>query len=128
MKNNFGGFNFIIISVISVLYILMVTKLAEIISSSDNDVYNQETQLGTYVMIIYFISIIGIIAGYILLSDNKSKSETPNWIVRWSLNIGGVLLLIYTMLNYWDYLGDYSKLSLISLSIFCITYYLYKFY
>jgi RsiW-degrading membrane proteinase PrsW (M82 family) len=106
----------------------MVTKLAEIISSSDNDVYNQETQLGTYVMIIYFISIIGIIVGYIWLSDNKSKSETPNWIVRWSLNIGGVLLLIYTMLNYWDYLGDYSKLSLISLSIFCITYYLYKFY
>jgi len=128
MKNNFGGFNFIIISVISLLYILMVTKLAEIISSSDNDIYNQETQLGTYVMIIYFISIIGIIAGYIWLSDNKSKSETPNWIVRWSLNIGGVLLLIYTMLNYWDYLGDYSKLSLISLSIFCITYYLYKFY
>ena len=41
--------------------------------------------------------------------------STPNWIVKWSLSIGGVLMLIYTIINYWEYLNDYSKLLLIFL-------------
>lgn len=132
--NKIGGFNVIVISVISFLYILLVTKLAEIFSSQ---YYNQgfdieedeKNQVGMYVMIIYFISIIGIIIGYIWFSNNKnSTTDTPNWIVRWSLSIGGVLMLIYTIINYWEYLNDYSKLLLIFLSITSIIYYLYKYY
>ena len=120
-----SGFNVIIISLISVLYILMVTKLAEIISLS----YEADSQVSTYVMIIYLISIIGIILTYIYLNDKtKQNYQTPNFIVKWGLNIGGVIMLIYTLLNYWDYMGDYAKLSLIALSICCIVYYLYKFY
>jgi hypothetical protein len=121
-----GGFNVIIISIISFLYILLFTKLAEIISShlSDND---NETQIGTYVMIIYFVSIIGIIIGYIWFGNNSDKN-VPNWIIRWSLSISGVLMLIYTIINYWEYLGDYSKVILIFLSIVSIIYYLYKYY
>lgn len=124
-NNKIGGFNVIVISIISFLYILMITKLAEIISSKYDE--DENTQIGVYVMIIYFISIIGIIGGYIWLNDNKNKN-TPNWIMRWSLSIGGILLLIYTIINYWDYLGDLSKLFLIFLSISCIIYYLYKYY
>lgn len=123
MNNN--GFNFFIISIISILYILFVTKLAEIISINYDD--DEEKQLGTYVMIIYFISIIGIIAGYIWLNNNNSESKSANLIMRWSLSIGGVILLIYTIINYWDFLGNYAKLSLLILSISCIIYYIYKF-
>lgn len=149
-KNKIGGLNIIVITVISFLYILLVTKLAEIFSSQyykeGLDIgEDEQNQIGMYVMIIYFISIIGIVVGYIWFSNNQSDrsssrssskssagasagDETPNWIIRWSLSIGGVLMLIYTIINYWEYLNDYSKLMLIFLSITSIIYYLYKYY
>ena len=133
--NKISGINIIIIGVISFLYILLVTKLAEIISSQYytetndyGDLADTENKVGVYVMIIYFVSIIGIIIGYLWLSNNENKSQTPNWIIRWSLSVGGVLMLIYTITNYWEYLNDYSKLLLIFLSITSIIYYLYKYY
>ena len=132
--NKIGGFNVIIISIISFLYILLITKLAEVIScqySLDSneygDIMKEENKVEIYVMIIYFISIIGIIIGYIWFSDNNNY-QTPNWIIRWSLSVGGVLMLIYTITNYWEYLNDYCKLLLIFLSIVSIIYYLYKYY
>ena len=133
--NKISGINLIIIGVISFLYILLVTKLAEIISSQYStdtndyeDLADTENKVSVYVMIIYFVSIIGIIIGYLWLSNNVNKSQSPNWIIRWSLSIGGVLMLIYTITNYWEYLNDYSKLLLIFLSITSIIYYLYKYY
>lgn len=131
--NKIGGLNIVIISVVSFLYILLITKLAEIISSQycdDNDVIDGicKDKIEIYVMIIYFVSIIGIIVGYVWLNKNNSTFETPNWIIRWSLSIGGVLMLIYTITNYWDFINDYCKILLIFLSITSIIYYLYKYY
>jgi len=123
-KLDINGFNVIIISVISMLFILLVTKLAEIISENTDD--SDETKINTYVMIIYFISIMAIIIGYFYLDTVKSKNKTQNWILRWGLNIGGVILLIYTIMNYWDYMGDYTKLSFIAYSMFIILFYLYR--
>ena len=126
--NKIGGLNIIVIGIISFLYILLVSKIAEIISIQYNLESNEE-QIGTYVMIIYFVSIIGIILGYIWFSNNKnSQNETANWIIRWSLSIGGVLMLIYTIINFWEYLNDYCKILLIFLSMASIIYYLYKYY
>lgn len=134
-KSNYkiDGFGAVIIGVISFLYVLLITKLAEIISVQYQDENDEKNQISVYVMIIYFISIIGIIAGYIWFNDNNDNNDnnniqTPNWIVRWSLSVGGVLMLIYTIINYWDYLNEYSKLILIFLSISCVIYYLYKYY
>lgn len=133
--NKISGINIIIIGVISFLYILLITKLAEIVSfqySTELDEYgnviNEESKIGVYVMIIYFVSIIGIVIGYVWLSNGKQSTLTPNWILRWSLSVGGVLMLIYTITNYWEYLNDYCKLLLIFLSISSIIYYLYKYY
>lgn len=135
--NKISGFNIIIISIISFLYVLLITKLAEVISyqyssnifsGNSGDIIDDENKIGIYVMIIYFISIIGIIIGYIWFSKNDSNSQTQNWIIRWSLSIGGVIMLIYTITNYWEYLNDYCKLLLIFLSITSIIYYLYKYY
>ena len=126
-SNKIGGFNIIIISIVSFLYILLITKLAEIVSYQ----YNQddtENQIGMYVMMIYFISIIGIVVGYVWFSNDNKPNQIANWITRWSLSIGGILMLIYTIINYWEYLNDYCKLLLIFLSITSIIYYLYKYY
>jgi len=121
-KNSaFSGFGVIILGLITFLYILLVTKFAEIISIKEK---NEEGQIGTYVMIIYFISIIGIVCSFIWFKTEK----LPDWIIRWSLSIGGIIMLIYTILNYWDFLSDYSKLILIFLTIISIIYYLYKYY
>lgn len=122
-----SGLNAILIGVISILYILMVTKLAEMISLGYDEA---DSQVTVYVSIIYLISIIGMILIYIKLSDSKSTPETrtPNWILRWSINIGSISLLIYTILNYWDYMSNFAKLSLIALSISSIIYYVYKYY
>lgn len=130
-KKNSDGLNGIIIVILSMLYILLITKFAEIVSTNING--DDDTQIGTYVMVIYFISIIGIIGGYLWLDEQQINGDettisTPQWIVRWSLNIGGVCLLLYTITNYWEYLGDYAKLALIVLSIMNIIYYLFKYY
>jgi hypothetical protein len=140
-SNKISGFNVVIISVISFLYVLLITKLAELISSqySTNtntnananeyeDNVDEENKIGIYVMIIYFVSIIGIVIGYVWFNSNTSSLQTQNWIIRWSLSVGGVLMLIYTITNYWEYLNDYCKILLIFLSISSIIYYLYKYY
>lgn len=122
-----SGLNIILIGIISTLYILMVTKIAEIISSGYDE---PDTQVSVYVAVIYLLSIVGMILVYMKLSENKSKPETkmPNWILKWSINIGGIILLIYTIINYWDYMSNIAKLSLIALSISSIIYYVYKYY
>lgn len=134
--NKIGGFNIIVIGIISFLYILLITKVAEIISVQYN-LDSNEDQIGMYVMIIYFVSIIGIVIGYIWFSNEiktnvnggkQNQNETANWIIRWSLSIGGVLMLIYTIINYWEHLNDYCKILLIFLSMTSIIYYLYKYY
>ena len=126
-SNKIGGFNVIIMSIISFLYILLITKLAEIISIQYSGIEGTENQVGIYVMIIYFVSIIGIVIGYMWFNNNK-QNDIPNWIIRWSLSISGIIMLIYTIVNYWEYLNDYCKLLLIFLSITSIIYYLYKYY
>ena len=68
-----GGLNIILIGIISVLYILLVTKLAEMMSLSYE---NSENQISVYVTIIYFISIMGMIVGYAYLSSVKSNEDT----------------------------------------------------
>ena len=123
-----AGLNFIIIGIISFLYILLITKIAENISVNYYLESNDE-KISLYVMLIYFISIIGIILGYVLFyNENNIKNETANWIIRWSLSLSGVLMLIYTIINYWEYLNDYCKIILIFLSMVSVIYYLYKYY
>ena len=125
--NKMGGFNLIVISIVSFLYILLITKSAEIISTQYS-IDEEENKIGVYVMIIYFVSIIGIIIGYIWFNNSDKQTDIPNWIIRWSLSISGIIMLIYTIVNYWEYLNDYCKLLLIFLSITSIIYYLYKYY
>ena len=64
----------------------------------------------------------GLVIAYFFIEDNNNKG---NHIVNKGLTYGSIILLLYTILFYWDYLGDYSKLSLLIISIIGIVYYAY---
>lgn len=121
--NNITGFkpksyNSIFIAILTVLYILFINKIAEMLSSSNAD---NEEKISSYVMIVYFISIMGLVIGYVWMIEKNNG----NYVLRKSLTYGGVAMLIYTILNYWEYLDDYAKLIMLALSISCIVYYAY---
>ena len=137
-NNSDNKFNIIMIALFIVLYILLTNKIADILSNSISD---DNERLERYTMYIYFISIMGIIIAYFWIedikdikdkdkdnkdNDNKDNDNKGNHIINKGLTYGGILLLLYTIFFYWDYLGDYSKLSLLIVSIISIAYYAYQ--
>jgi hypothetical protein len=124
ITNAYTAHNFLIAAVISTIYILLISKFAELISFTNESDTDHTKSIGTYVMIIYFLSIIGIVFSYLFFKENS----VPDFIMKWSMNLSGILLLIYTVINYWDYLDDYSKCTLLISTFVSIVYYLYKIY
>ena len=114
-KSNYNG---IVITILTALYILLIFKLASILSSSYSE---EDEQTKSYVIVVYILSIMGLVIGFVWLKSNSNG----NFIIKRSLTIGGILSLFYTIINYWEYLDDYSKLIMISFSIGCIIYYVY---
>lgn len=113
--------NIFLIFVISCVYILLISKISELISLQfDND----NNIIGTYVMIIYIISIMGIAFAYLFL-NNDDKSD---YVMNYSVNISSMILIVYTVTNYWNYLDDYGKFILLLSTFISIVYYLYKLY
>ena len=118
-ENEDGKFNIILIGIFILLYILLANKLADILS---NSIVDENEKLESYTMYVYFIGIMGLVIAYFFIEDNNNKG---NHIVNKGLTYGSIILLLYTILFYWDYLGDYSKLSLLIISIIGIVYYAY---
>ncbi len=112
-------YNVIMITLFTVLYLLLINKVSDILTISISD---ENERLESYTMYIYFISIIGLVISYFWL-ENTNRG---NYIINKGLTFGGVIMLLYTMFNYWEFLGDYSKLSLIIISISFIAYYAYQ--
>jgi hypothetical protein len=113
------SYNGIFISLITILYMLFINKIADMSSSSLN--LDDDSKISSYVMTVYFISIMGLVIAYVWINKNNNG----NYVLRRSLTFGGVGMLIYSILNYWEYLDDYAKLIMIALSISCIVYYAY---
>ena len=67
---------------------------------------------------------IGIVFSYLFFKENS----VPDFIMKWSMNLGGIMILIYTVINYWDYLDNYAKCTLLISTFVSIVYYLYKIY
>jgi hypothetical protein len=112
-------YNLIMITLFTILYLLLINKVSDILTISIAD---ENERLESFTMYVYFISIIGLVISYFWL-ENISRG---NYIVSRGLTFGGVIMLLYTMFYYWEFLGDYSKLSLIILSISIIAYYAYQ--
>jgi hypothetical protein len=119
-KNSEKKYKILITIVLTILYILLITKISDIISNSNED---EIIKIEKYAIIIYFLSIMGLVVAFFMLNDKTNKG---NYIIKNSLSFGSVALLIYVMFYYWNYLGDYSKLSLIAISIVAIIYYIYN--
>jgi hypothetical protein len=119
-------YNAILILILTSLYIILITKISDIYTSNnDSDIVNDsytKTSLSNYATTIYLISIIGLAVAYIMIS---SKSR-HGYIIKNSITFGSSILLLYIMINYWEMLGEYTKLSLIVLLILSILYYIYE--
>lgn len=113
------SYNGLFIAILTVLYILFINKLADMLSSSSNN--DEDGKISSYVMTVYFISIMGLVIAYVWIN----KQNNGNYVLKKSLTYGGVVMLIYSILNYWEYLDDYAKLIMLALSISCIIYYAY---
>lgn len=118
---NDGKFNIILIGLFILLYVLLANKVADILS---NSIIDENEKLESYTMYIYFISIMGIIIAYFFIEDVANNKG--NNVLNKGLSYGGILLLLYTIFFYWDFLGDYSKLSLLIISIMSIVYFAYQ--
>lgn len=110
----------IIIIILTILYILFITKLADILTSG---LENPDSATQGYTMLLYILSIMGMVIGYMWLNDNKKG----NYVLRMSFTIGGVIILAYTMTNYWEFLNEYSKLTLLGACLLALIYYIYNF-
>lgn len=123
-KNSIAGqefkpksYNGIFIVLLTILYILFINKLAEMLSSSSEE----DNKISSYVMTVYFISIMSLVVAFIWIT----RENNGNYVLRKSLTYGSLTMLIYSVLNYWEYLDDYAKLIMLALSISCIIYYAY---
>jgi hypothetical protein len=114
-------FNIILIGLFILLYILLANKIADILSGSNID---ENEKLESYTMFVYFIGIMGIVIAYFFIEDITNNKG--NYVVNKGLTYGSIILLLYTIFFYWDYLGDYSKLSLLIISIIGIVYFAYQ--
>ena len=129
MSNNTKSekkYSIILTTVLTTLYVLLITKFCDIMSTSDNgrkNAENEKNKLESYTLMVLFLSIMGLIVAYFWLDKETKKG---NYIIKNSLSIGGVIMLLYVMFFYWDFLGDYSKLTLLGLSITAIIYYIYN--
>jgi hypothetical protein len=112
------SYNGLFIAVLTILYILFINKISEMLSTSNLE---DESKISSYVMTVYFISLMGLVIGYVWMTEQNNG----NYVLRKSLTYGGITMLLYTILNYWEYLDDYAKLIMLALSISCIVYYAY---
>ena len=112
------SYNSLFIAVLTILYILFINKISEMLSTSNLE---DESKISSYVMTVYFISLMGLVIGYVWMTEQNNG----NYVLRKSLTYGGIAMLLYTILNYWEYLDDYAKLIMLALSISCIVYYAY---
>jgi hypothetical protein len=112
------NYNGIFIALLTILYILFINKISEMLCSANTD---DEGKVSSYVMTVYFISIMGLVIAYVWITEQNNG----NYVLRKSLTYGGITMLLYTILNYWEYLDDYAKLIMLALSISCIVYYAY---
>ena len=66
------GYNNLFIAILTVLYILFINKIAEMLSTTKPD---DESKISNYVMMVYFISIMGLVIGYVWMTEQNNLIE-----------------------------------------------------
>jgi predicted transporter len=113
-------YNNLFIIGITTLYIFLILKISELVANSYQD---EDEMYQKYGMTIFIISLLGITIGYLYIKENENNG---NYIIKNSLNYGGLLMLLYSMINYWDYLDESAKIIIIGMGLSYLIYYSYN--
>lgn len=114
------GLNDLIYSIpLGVIYSLFVQKLCDVIFGDYR--YNEKNQ--KYIMLLFISGVVGIILAKTIFTSNK---KFQNKIIKDGLIIGGIILILYTVLSYWDKMTNETKLLIIGVVLGGLFWYCYN--
>ena len=103
--------NYFFSNLLTIIYILFITKLSEVIAEENNITENIDE---SYSFNVFLFSIIGLIVGKFCFQDNP--------IIKNTLYYGSIIPLIYVILFYWNSFNNHYKLFILFISfIYIIT-------
>jgi hypothetical protein len=103
---------------IAIIYNLLVSKVSAMITK--DDVMKEKIQKNIIIDIVF--GIVALVLAYYVFG----KSRLKNGIVKYGLALGGIILLIYSMICNWDSIEDQTKLFVIGGSLLFMILYSYK--
>jgi hypothetical protein len=117
-----GGFKDILIAIpLGIILNIFVHQLASVLS---NDLqYNDKFQRS--LITIFIIGILCLVIGNTFFKTNK---KYKNRVIHYGLNIGGILMVIYSTFVNWDKMEDSTKLVIFGLFLLGIVWYIYRWY
>lgn len=101
--------NYFFSNLLTIIYILFITKLSEVIAEENNITENIDE---SYSFNVFLFSIIGLIVGRFCFKDNP--------IIKNTLYYGSVIPLIYVILFYWNSFNNHYKLFILFVSFLYI--------
>lgn len=112
----------IIISFIfAIIYVIFIHKTADVIFTNMNS--NDKYQ---YSLILFIsVGIAGIVLAETVFTNNNILK---NIIIKYGLIIGGIILLLYPTLTYWNKMTNQTKLIVAGVALAAIIWYCYKYY
>lgn len=103
---------------IAIIYNLLVSKVSAMITK--DDVMKEKIQKNIIIDIVF--GIVALVLAYYVFGKSKLK----NSIVKYGLALGGIILLIYSMICNWDSVEDQTKLFVIGGALIFVILYSYK--
>lgn len=103
---------------IGIIYSIFIQKLSEVIFTDLP--YNDKCQKSA--SLIFFAGIIGLVLAQTIFTYNKTFQ---NKIVKHGLVIGGVILILYSIINYWNKMTDEIKLIIAGIALGSLLWYSY---
>ena len=104
---------------LGIIYTIFFQKLGDIMFC--NLPYNDKYQ--KYLTFLFLAGVIGIVLAQTIFTYNKTFK---NQIIKHGLIIGGIILILYPTLTYWDKMTDETKLLVIGIALGGLLWYSYK--
>lgn len=103
---------------LGIIYTIFFQKLGDVIfpNLSYTDKYQK------YLIFLLVAGLVGIILAQTIFTYNKTFK---NQIIKHGLIIGGIILLLYPTLTYWNKMTDETKLLVIGIIFGCLLWYCY---
>jgi hypothetical protein len=106
---------------LAIIYCVFILKLTDVMYSDLP--YNDRWQKS--LVTLFIAGVVGIVIARTIFSQN---TRTQNKIIRDGLTIGGIILVLYPTLTYWDKMANEGKLVVIGIALGWILWYSYRYY